>query len=59
LEALAPARDGATASVLPTVAEALDRALAEAGENEVVCVTGSLTTVGEARSRLRALDWVR
>jgi dihydrofolate synthase/folylpolyglutamate synthase len=43
----------------PTVSEALDRALAAVGSEDLVCVTGSLTTVGEARAHLRSLGWVR
>lgn len=42
-----------------TVPEALDAALAEAGEGDLVCVTGSLTTVGEARTHLRRIGRLR
>ncbi len=49
---------GVRAEAAPTVAEALDRALAQAGPRDLVCVTGSLTVVGEARRRLRELGWV-
>lgn len=35
-----------------TVAEALDEALAEAGKEDLILVTGSLYTVGEARAHL-------
>lgn len=44
---------------LPTVAAALDWALERAAPGDLVCVTGSLTTVGEARAHLRTLGWVR
>lgn len=40
------------------VAEAVDRALGGAGPGDLVCVTGSLTTVGEARRHLRGRGWV-
>ncbi len=40
---------------VPGVAAALDWALSEAGPDDLVCVTGSLTTVGEARGHLRRL----
>lgn len=55
------ARDAAGARAVgePTVAGALDRALAAAGPADLVCVTGSLTVVGEARAHLRALGWIR
>lgn len=43
----------------PTVGEALDLALAGAQAADLVCVTGSLTTVGEARRHLRTLGWVQ
>jgi folylpolyglutamate synthase/dihydropteroate synthase len=33
-----------------SVADGLDTALAHAGEDDIVCVTGSLYTVAEARS---------
>jgi dihydrofolate synthase/folylpolyglutamate synthase len=39
----------------PGVAAAVDLALAGAGADDLVCVTGSLTTVGEARGHLRHL----
>ncbi len=42
----------------PDVATAVDRALAEAGADDAVCVTGSLTVVGEARAHLRRLGWL-
>jgi folylpolyglutamate synthase/dihydropteroate synthase len=38
--------------VVPNVARAVDRAIDEAGEDELVLVTGSLYTVGEARLHL-------
>ncbi|MBI5441353.1 MAG: bifunctional folylpolyglutamate synthase/dihydrofolate synthase [Deltaproteobacteria bacterium] len=59
LEGLATGLGRAPGAVVATVGEALDRALAEAGEADLVCVTGSLTTVGEARSHLRSLAWLR
>lgn len=63
VRALAPAdllavaqRYPAVAAVTaPSVSSALDLALAEAGPEDLVCVTGSLTTVGEARGHLRRL----
>jgi dihydrofolate synthase/folylpolyglutamate synthase len=45
---------GVRAVTAPTVAGAVDRALAEAGVDDLVLVTGSLYVVGEARARLRA-----
>lgn len=51
-------RSGAL-EALPTVAAALDWALERAAPGDLVCVTGSLTTVGEARTHLRSLGWVR
>ncbi|MDW7712039.1 MAG: cyanophycin synthetase, partial [Deferrisomatales bacterium] len=44
---------------LPTVPAALDWVLGRAQTDDLVCVTGSLTTVGDARAHLRALGWVR
>lgn len=44
---------------LPTVPEALDWVLKRARPTDLVCVTGSLTTVGDARAHLRSLGWVR
>lgn len=49
---------GDRALAAATVPKALDQALAEAGPGDLVCVTGSLTVVGEARRRLRELGWV-
>ena len=46
---------GVDAVSAPGVAAALDLALSEAGLDDLVCVTGSLTTVGEARGHLRRL----
>jgi dihydrofolate synthase / folylpolyglutamate synthase len=46
---------GARATVVPEVGEALRRALDRAGDEDLVVVTGSLYTVGEARSACRAL----
>jgi dihydrofolate synthase/folylpolyglutamate synthase len=42
----------------PSVAAAVDRALLEADPSDLICVTGSLTTVGEARGHLRRLGRV-
>jgi dihydrofolate synthase/folylpolyglutamate synthase len=50
---------GGATRVLPSVPEAVDAALAEARAGDLVCVTGSLTTVGEARSHLRLLGRLR
>jgi dihydrofolate synthase/folylpolyglutamate synthase len=50
---------GVPLDAAPTVAAALDRALEQADREDLICVTGSLTTVGEARGRLRELGWVR
>lgn len=44
---------------VPTVSAALDWALERAAPGDLVCVTGSLTIVGEARIHLRSLGWVR
>ncbi len=43
----------------PSVKQALDWALERADPTDLICVTGSLTTVGEARAHLRRLGWVR
>lgn len=43
---------GAEVEVLTDVGDAVGRALAVAGEDDLVCVTGSLHLVGAARSRL-------
>ncbi len=58
--ALAPApivaefgRHGVTARAVDTVSEALSLALAEAGEQDFVCVTGSLFIAGEALEQLQ------
>ena len=50
---------GVPAQVSASVAEAVEEAVAVAAEGELICVTGSLTTVGEARTRLRSMGWVR
>lgn len=47
-------RAGASARVVPSVKEALGQAIGETAENDVVCVTGSLSVVAEARSLLLA-----
>ncbi len=49
---------GRRPSAEPDVAAAVDRALAEAGAADAVCVTGSLTVVGEARAHLRRRGWL-
>jgi dihydrofolate synthase/folylpolyglutamate synthase len=41
-------------SVVPKVADAVSLAMTEAGENNAVCVTGSLYTVGEAKAYFTA-----
>lgn len=46
-------RLGVDAVVVPSVTAAVDRALALAGEDDVVAVTGSLYVIGEARPHLR------
>jgi dihydrofolate synthase / folylpolyglutamate synthase len=46
---------GARTLASGSVAEALEVALAEAGDDELVLVTGSLYTVGEARTHMRSL----
>ena len=43
---------GASARVAPSVGSAVDEALADAGESDLVCVTGSLYVVAEARAWL-------
>jgi folylpolyglutamate synthase/dihydropteroate synthase len=45
---------GVTAVATGSVPEALETALAAAGEDDLVLVTGSLYTVGEARTILRS-----
>jgi dihydrofolate synthase/folylpolyglutamate synthase len=50
--AAAVATAGGEAATAPTVAAALDRALADAGPADMICVTGSLMTVAEARAHL-------
>jgi len=44
---------GASAEVVPTVADAVERALVIAGELDLILITGSAYTVGEARRHLR------
>jgi dihydrofolate synthase/folylpolyglutamate synthase len=46
-------RHGITARVVDTVSEALSLALADAGERDFICVTGSLFIVGEALEQLQ------
>ena len=48
---------GIPAEAAPTVAAAVDRALARAHDDDLVLVTGSLYTVGNARMALRARGW--
>ncbi|MBI5015154.1 MAG: bifunctional folylpolyglutamate synthase/dihydrofolate synthase [Deltaproteobacteria bacterium] len=55
LEALGREVGASSTRVHPSIPAALDAALAEALPGDLVCVTGSLTTVGEARSHLRRL----
>jgi folylpolyglutamate synthase/dihydropteroate synthase len=45
---------GLQSEVVPAVADALERALAVAGEDDLVVVTGSIYTVGAARATWRA-----
>ncbi|HWE57222.1 MAG TPA: folylpolyglutamate synthase/dihydrofolate synthase family protein [Acidimicrobiales bacterium] len=49
-------RLGCGAIETPGVAEALEAALADSGENDLILVTGSLYVVGAARSALAALS---
>ncbi|GAB4260538.1 MAG: folylpolyglutamate synthase/dihydrofolate synthase family protein [Deferrisomatales bacterium] len=58
IEALVRCAGAQRVEVSPSVATAVDRCLERAGPGDLVCVTGSLTTVGEARSHLRRLRWV-
>lgn len=51
LEAAA-ARLGCPATSVPDVASAVEAAMADAGENDLVCITGSHYVVGEARGHL-------
>jgi dihydrofolate synthase/folylpolyglutamate synthase len=46
----AVARAGRQADAAPSVAEALDQAVAAAGPDDLICVTGSLMIVAEARA---------
>jgi len=54
VETLEAAADdlGSPSATAPTVEEALDLAYSEAGERDLVCVTGSHYVVGEARGHL-------
>jgi dihydrofolate synthase/folylpolyglutamate synthase len=47
-------RHFAPAEVVPSVADAIDRALAEAGKEDIVLITGSIYTAGEALDHLDA-----
>lgn len=58
VEDLVRAQTRAEVASAATVAEALDRTLAQAGPEDLICVTGSLTVIGEARTHLRALGWI-
>jgi len=44
----------APAEVVPSVADAIDRALAEAAKDDLVLITGSIYTAGEALEHLDA-----
>lgn len=59
IEAIAAELSGGQLESAPKVAEAVERTLAKAGREDLICITGSLTTVGEARTHLRRLGWVR
>ncbi len=50
---------GAEAEGAESVPLALERALDRAGAGDLVCVTGSLTVVAEARAWLRRAGWLR
>jgi dihydrofolate synthase/folylpolyglutamate synthase len=52
------ARHGVKAEVVPDVASALSRALALAGERDLVCVAGSLFVVGEAMEQAARLSLI-
>ncbi len=54
LAELAPRLAATRTEHAATVAGAVERALELAGDDDLVCVTGSLTTVAEARAHLRA-----
>jgi dihydrofolate synthase/folylpolyglutamate synthase len=51
-------RHGVKAEVVPDVASALSRALALAGERDLVCVAGSLFVVGEAMEQVARLSLI-
>ena len=55
---LAAALHGSVAASTGNVGEALDMTLERADSADLICVTGSLTTVGEARGHLRRLGRV-
>lgn len=44
--------------LIDNVPDALDFAISTASTEDLICVAGSLTIVGEARSHLRALGWL-
>jgi len=45
---------GGQGRVIPDVAKGLDALLSMAGREDLICVTGSFYTIGEARSHLLA-----
>jgi len=49
-------RHSAAVEIVPEVGDAVERALAVSGTSAVVCVTGSLYLVGEARGRWESED---
>ncbi len=59
LAAAAREAAGAEAEGVEFVPLALERALKGAGAGDLVCVTGSLTVVAEARAWLRRAGWLR
>ncbi len=59
MEHLARAVRDVPCHTAPNVADALDWALERADADDLVCVTGSLTTVGEARASLRVRGWLQ
>jgi folylpolyglutamate synthase/dihydropteroate synthase len=38
--------------LFPALSQAIDRAVMEAADNDLICITGSLFVVGEARAYL-------
>ncbi len=45
-------RDRAKCRLFPTLSQAIDQAVIEAAEDDLICITGSLFVVGEARAYL-------